>query len=270
MLAARILTAAGLLAGFLASLFWLERSQFALVIALIVAIAAHEWAGLAGISGLARALYAAGLTMVFGAFALAWLDGMTAAWMFVLASLFWILVAPWWLWRGLDRGAKRWLAPAGLIVIVPAGAGMLVLTAPQLLAVLALTWIADTAAFFVGRAWGRRKLAPSISPGKTLEGAAGALVAVMIYAIICGMLSPALRPVMHGLAWLALLAGALLLTVMSILGDLFESAVKRQAGAKDSGTLLPGHGGVLDRIDSATSTLPLAVLLVQALLTGWA
>jgi phosphatidate cytidylyltransferase len=261
LLPARILTAAVLLAGFLGALFWLDRAQFACVIALVVVIAAHEWAGLSGISGAGRPLYAVGTGLVYGALAIAWLDGIPATWLLATAALFWILAVPFWLWRGVTSGARRLLAPVGLLVIVPAGAAMLALSPGQLLAVLALTWVADTTAFFVGRAWGRRKLAPGISPGKTLEGAAGAVVGVSIYAIICATLLPDLQQFARGAAWLAILAAAVLLAVMSILGDLFESAIKRQAGAKDSGTLLPGHGGVLDRIDSATSTLPVAALL---------
>ena len=124
----------------------------------------------------------------------------------------------------------------------------------EVVLVLALTSIADSAAYFVGRAWGRHKLAPSISPGKSWEGAAAGLVAGLAYAIICAAL-------LGQAAWAPWLGGAALLVVMSIVGDLFESAAKRQAEVKDSGSLLPGHGGVLDRIDSATATLPLAALL---------
>jgi phosphatidate cytidylyltransferase len=123
------------------------------------------------------------------------------------------------------------------------------------LLVLGLVWIADTAAYFSGRAWGRHKLAPSISPGKTREGALGGLLGALAYAIICGAL-------VEGVRWLPYLAAAVLLAVLSILGDLFESAVKRQAAVKDSGALLPGHGGILDRVDSATATLPLAALML--------
>jgi phosphatidate cytidylyltransferase len=124
----------------------------------------------------------------------------------------------------------------------------------EVLLVLLLVWIADTAAYFVGRAWGRRKLAPAISPGKTWEGAIGGAVGVLVYAIILGTF-------IEGLSWVPYLLAAALLAVLSIVGDLFESAAKRQAAVKDSGTLLPGHGGVLDRIDSATAALPAAALL---------
>jgi phosphatidate cytidylyltransferase len=147
------------------------------------------------------------------------------------------------------------LPVAGLVVLVPAGLAMVALRPAQVVAIVALVSIADTAAYFAGRAWGRRKLAPSISPGKTWEGAAGGLAAVLAYAIICGMLA-------EGVRWLPYLAAANLLAVLSVIGDLFESAAKRQAGVKDSGSLLPGHGGVLDRVDSATATLPVAALLL--------
>lgn len=261
MLRARVLTAAVLLGVFLLALFALAPWQFAVVIAAIVALAAHEWAGLCRLAGLPKWLYAAGTTLLFAAFALTWRDGSAAWWVLGASAAFWLLVAPVWMYLGVAPAALRWLPPIGLLVIVPTAGAMLMLSPVQLLAALAMTWVADTAAYFAGRAWGRHKLAPAISPGKTLEGAAAALVAVGIYAIICASLMPELGPVANGAGWAALLGLALLLAVLSILGDLFESAVKRVAGVKDSGSILPGHGGVLDRIDSATSTLPVVALL---------
>jgi phosphatidate cytidylyltransferase len=171
-----------------------------------------------------------------------------------VAAAWWLVLAPLWMWRGVRSGQGIWLGVAGFAVLVPAGLAMLALDASQVLLVLALVWIADSAAYFVGRAWGRRKLAPAISPGKTWEGAAGGLIGVLAYAIIGGFW-------IQGIAWAPYLAAAALLAMVSIVGDLFESAVKRQAGAKDSGSVLPGHGGILDRIDSATAVLPLAALL---------
>jgi len=152
----------------------------------------------------------------------------------------------------------------GVVVLVPAGLAMASLGPLHLLMVLGLVWVAETAAYLAGRAFGKRKLAPAISPGKTWEGAAGALVASVIYAIIWTQFDPGLVALVQGAAWLPYLAGAVLLCAVSIVGDLFESAAKRRAGVKDSGSLLPGHGGVLDRIDSATATLPVALLLMQA------
>jgi len=176
-----------------------------------------------------------------------------AAW-FVLAAAFWLLIAPLWLWRGVAAEHKRLLALAGVPVLLPAGLAMVMLPAPQVLAVLALTWIADTAAYFAGTRWGRHKLAPSISPGKSWEGAAGGLAGVLVYAGI-------MAAMVEAIAWAPFLGAAALLAALSIVGDLFESAAKRQASVKDSGALLPGHGGILDRIDSATSTLPIAAAL---------
>ena len=173
---------------------------------------------------------------------------------FVTAALFWIVLAPLWLWRGVRPAQAGWTGAAGFAVLVPAGLAMTALRPLEVLLALVLVWIADTAAYFVGRAWGRRRLAPAISPGKTWEGAAGGVVGAAAYAIICGYF-------IQGIAWAAFLAAAVLLAMVSIVGDLFESAVKRQAGVKDSGTLLPGHGGILDRIDSATAALPLAALV---------
>ena len=212
--------------------------------ALLIAAAAYEWARLCGMQ---PALYGFSLGIVF------FVMPPDAAW-FLLAAAFWLLIAPLWLWRGVTAGHKRVLALAGVPVLLPAGLAMVALPAPQVLAVLALTWIADTAAYFAGTRWGRHKLAPSISPGKTWEGAAGGLAGVLVYAGI-------MAAMVEGIAWAPFLGAAALLAVLSIAGDLFESAAKRQAGVKDSGALLPGHGGILDRIDSATSTLPIAAAL---------
>ncbi len=122
---------------------------------------------------------------------------------------------------------------------------------------LLVVWIADTAAYFAGRRFGRRKLAPQISPGKTWEGVAGAFAAVLIYGFA---VSFALQPAANAHDRIVMLIFILALTVLSIVGDLFESWIKRGAGAKDSGSLLPGHGGILDRIDSLTAALPFAAL----------
>jgi phosphatidate cytidylyltransferase len=135
-----------------------------------------------------------------------------------------------------------------------------------LLSALALVWIADTAAYFAGKRWGRTKLAPKISPGKTWAGVGGAMSAVLILALAAALLAPGWPlfstrllqrlPVAIGLFLLCTLVA------LSIVGDLFESLLKRQVGAKDSGKSLPGHGGVLDRIDALLPVLPAAALLV--------
>jgi phosphatidate cytidylyltransferase len=212
--------------------------------------AAFEWARLCRLPAANGWLYAIAVPAVFLALDHAGLQQP----LFALAAFFWIVLAPLWMWRGLRSRELTWIGAAGFAVLVPAGLAMLALRPIEVLLVLLLVWIADTAAYFVGRSWGKRKLAPSISPGKSWEGAVGGLAGAAAYAIICGYFIPVT-------AWAAFIAAAVLVAMASIVGDLFESAVKRQAGAKDSGTLLPGHGGILDRIDSATATLPLAALL---------
>jgi phosphatidate cytidylyltransferase len=140
-----------------------------------------------------------------------------------------------------------------------------------LLSVLALVWVADVAAYFGGRAFGRRKLASNISPGKSWEGVFSGVMAVCVLALMWLSLdgwqmstSPSLFSMLlqHSPVWAFL--GVALLVGMSVVGDLVESLVKRSAGVKDSSALLPGHGGVLDRVDALLPTLPLALMLVQA------
>ncbi len=137
-----------------------------------------------------------------------------------------------------------------------------------LMSVMALVWVADIGAYFSGRKFGRRKLAPSISPGKTWEGALGGLVCVLLVGLL--VMQPWVHPAMAGTfpaavqqqwGWAGAVAVLALVTAASIVGDLFESQLKRRAGMKDSSNLLPGHGGVLDRIDALVPVLPLAVLL---------
>ena len=240
-----------LIAGLLAALFLLPRPALAALIAVLVLLAGLEWARLCRLGS--RSVWAFGVTLSI-VFLMIDYIGLQQA-MFGVAALFWIVIAPAWMWRGLHPAqVTPWIRAAGFAVLVPAGLAMLALRPLEVLLLLVLVWIADIGAYFVGRAWGRRKLAPSISPGKSWEGAIGGVLGALAYAIICGFF-------IEGIAWAAYLAAAALLAMVSIVGDLFESAAKRQAGVKDSGTLLPGHGGVLDRIDSATAVLPLAALL---------
>jgi phosphatidate cytidylyltransferase len=263
-LLARALTAAALLAAFLAALFLLDRTWFAALLGLVIAAAGHEWGKLARMSAATSLLYGAATAALYAALAWAWhplsAGDLPEAATFILAALFWLLLAPYWLKRGLSQPSTALLALTGVVVLIPTGLAALTLPAERLLLALGLVWIADTAAYLAGRAFGKRKLAPSISPGKTWEGVAGAVAATLIYAIICALPGAPLGAYVQGAGWVAYLAVATMLCAVSIAGDLFESAVKRQAGAKDSGALLPGHGGVLDRIDSITSTLPIAAL----------
>ena len=130
-----------------------------------------------------------------------------------------------------------------------------------MLGAMGLVWIADTAAYFSGRRFGGRKLAPTVSPGKTWEGVAGALAAVAVYAALCATLGSTVRSAGAIAAWVVV---AVMLAAMSVVGDLYESWLKREAGVKDSGALLPGHGGVLDRIDALMAAMPAAALAIDA------
>jgi phosphatidate cytidylyltransferase len=142
-----------------------------------------------------------------------------------------------------------------------------------MLSIFVLVWIADIAAYFAGRAFGRRKLAPSLSPGKSWEGVWGGICAVWILAFswmwadqMAMFDSPSIYSLLYAHGWVYFLVSVSFLTAMSVVGDLVESMVKRNAGVKDSSQLLPGHGGVLDRVDALLPTLPLAMMLSQSVL----
>jgi phosphatidate cytidylyltransferase len=187
------------------------------------------------------------------------------------ATLFWLLIIPPWLYLDWRVTSPAALCAIGWLVLIATWLAIVQIQARSpgmLLALMAIVWIADTAAYFSGRRFGRRKLAPSISPGKTWEGVYGALFAVGAYAL--ALLPLAARngyaqtlTVGAVVAWVALV---LLLAAMSVTGDLFESLLKRQRGVKDSGHVLPGHGGVLDRIDALTAAMPAAALVAYYLI----
>ena len=258
----RALTAAVLLAAFVAALFWLDRQEFAMLVSVVVGIGGYEWARLIKLGQPPAAAYGAACAGIgFWLTQTVWL----APWIGAFSGVFWVIAAPYWLRRGFGPVPIGAGIAVGGVVLLPAALAMSVLPPGQLLMILGLIWISDTGAYLTGRAFGRRKLAPSISPGKTWEGVAGGAIGCLIYAIIWAYSDPDLMARVQGSIWIPFLAGTLLLCALGVLGDLFESGLKRQAGAKDSGKLLPGHGGVLDRIDSATAALPLAMLLMQAM-----
>lgn len=268
MLKERIATACVLLAVFLSAVFFLPTRQFALLVAGIVALGAFEWTALAKLSRRGCYGFSAACTIVFAI--VVWglqamdPDRPEVAIVYAVSAAFWVLVAPLWLARKWPMRSRAVALAVGALIILPAGLAIVSLhslSPAVLLMTLALVWVADIAAYFAGRRFGKHKLAPHISPGKTWEGAFGALAGTLVYATICAIASPQLRGVVRGQYWAVFFVVMALLCVVSIIGDLFESFVKRQANVKDSGTLLPGHGGVLDRIDSITSTLPLAALL---------
>lgn len=184
---------------------------------------------------------------------------------YLSAVCFWGLVVPFWLRSKPDLSRSLLPYLVGLILFVPAGLALLELrqASPALLVLAILgVCVADIAAFFVGRAYGRRKLAPGISPGKSWEGFFGGVLGVVAFFVtVAAFWLPELPARM---SHLGVACFSLVFALASVEGDLFESLVKRKAGVKDSGSLLPGHGGVLDRVDSMLSTLPLAGLLLVA------
>jgi phosphatidate cytidylyltransferase len=265
MLKTRVITALFLAAGLLVVLFLLPEIAAAAMFAVIVALAAWEWAGLLQIASARRWLYALTTLILCACLYALGMPARLLSSLWGLALFFWLLLVPLWLWRRWSLRADVTGLIVGCLLLVPSWAAMVMLYRKSpllLLAAMALVWVADIAAYFAGRTWGRHKLAPLISPGKTWEGAAGAVVAVLAYGWLVALATG--RTEMANLQEIAWAAAALVLaTAVSIIGDLFESMGKRQAGIKDSSQLLPGHGGVLDRIDSLTSTLPLFALAAQ-------
>lgn len=256
MLLQRILTAIPLACLVLWVILFQSSEQFAWMLYIIAIIAAWEWAKLSGLLPPAlRALYALTVLMVAVVLvedvlqmntALLWLG--VAWWMMTTARLFF--------YRPVSMTSPSYIKMMlGMLLIPVAVVAMFEVhvlhSAQWLLYGLMLVWVADIGAYFAGRRFGKVKLAPALSPGKTREGFYGAALATSLYSIAASVwfeLQPA------GMILLIMLS--LLLTVVSVAGDLYESVLKRELGVKDSGSILPGHGGVLDRIDSVLSTMP--------------
>ncbi|NLD67904.1 MAG: phosphatidate cytidylyltransferase [Limnobacter sp.] len=304
MLGQRVLTAVVLLAILLPAIFVLPAWTWAALTLLFLAVGTREWTALLqdvapepAIGGAStpapagagaptqRPLLVAIGALVVGLLLLGWrLSSGWPAWfgatLAAAATAWWCVAAPLRLAVGNARGGGWPLAAALLLACWVALIELHAIGAAALLAAMAIVWIADIAAYFVGRAIGRRKLAPRISPGKSWEGAIGGALAVALAAIVVarigvdgaagsaaaagagGLLSTTLPVSLFAVApaWLAL-AIFVLLAALSVVGDLHESLLKRQAGVKDSGTLLPGHGGVLDRIDALIPVMPAVLLL---------
>jgi len=273
MLQNRVVTALVLAPLTIAAILWLPADAFAWVWGLIILAGAYEWANLAGFEArsVRLALVAVLLAFLIGAwyFAADWAPGELPAW-------FYAPVVAWWaIWGVLFRRVPEKLIKVAYPSVTKLLGGGFVLAsawillvwlrlnfgAQQVLYLVILIWVADAAAFFVGRNWGFTKLTPAISPGKTAEGVYGALFAAAALALGTAFIAD-----LEGLLIVDFVFLSLLTVAFSVCGDLFESLAKRIRGVKDSGAILPGHGGVLDRIDSLTAGV--SVFYAGSLLLG--
>ncbi len=263
MLKTRIITAIVLLGLFLPALFWLPLMGWAAVMLVLTLVCLREWAGFLHLSVTQTRVYLAvsavtgvGLLCLLQQFGFHWFF-YRALQVFAVASLFWLCVVPIALFFNdfSKRKSLNLVLGWGLMMSL----WMALVTAKEvnpyvLLVIISTIWLADSAAYFAGKQFGRHKLAPAISPGKTWEGVAGALLAVAVYA--------ATLKLSGAVATWWVLPGLWVVTVAGIYGDLFESFFKRRANLKDSGQFLPGHGGLLDRVDGVIPALPIGMCLL--------
>ncbi len=271
MLKTRVITALVLLAVFFPILFLLPAIYIGTFFLVALLTASWEWSCLLA----PEARRAAWLYALFSLAIILFLLGMqNASWQFallLLAVIFWFFVAPFILAKGINLSLQK-LRPFYVVlglILLPATWFALVFLRELglifLLTSMTLVWIADIGAYFVGKAFGKRKLALHISPGKSVEGAIGGLVLSYGYALLCVFYLPFESSLFGAWAirfgWVPMFLMVTVLVAFSIFGDLFESQLKRLAGVKDSSHLLPGHGGVLDRVDALIPTMPIAALL---------
>ena len=276
MLLQRVITALVLLAILLPALFASNPIWFALLTLVMIAAAGWEWSRLNGKPGAPALMFGAALAAVCAATFYV-VGFQVPTWCWWLAGGLWVLGGV----RALAVGVAGWprLSPAlrlllGAVLLWAAWLALVVARQRGinfLLSAMCLVWMADVAAYFAGKTFGRRKLAPAISPGKSWEGAIGGLVGVIVLGVVWVHVidvrlpvdSPSMYTVLVQRLGLVSLLALVFLSAMSVVGDLFESLVKRAAGAKDSSQLLPGHGGVLDRVDALLPVLPLALALTS-------
>lgn len=279
MLKQRVITALLMLAVFLPALFASNSQYFMGLTLILISAGAWEWGRLNGWTSMG-ALFGGGLCFLVCVCALdaGWTAGMNGGFWAMSGGL-WVLLGAWMIRRGVSGWglwprSGRWLL--GLMLLAVAWLAMV--QAHQrgvnfLLSVLVLVWAADVFAYFAGRTLGGRwikvKLAPAISPGKSWEGVFGGIAGVLLVAVCWSaaderwrLVAPSFYSVLLAKGWLLTLVALVFMCAMSVVGDLVESLVKRSAGVKDSSGLLPGHGGVLDRLDALLPTLPLAMMIV--------
>jgi phosphatidate cytidylyltransferase len=280
MLKQRVLTALVLLMVLLPALFYVRPEPFFAIAGVFIAAGGWEWARMNGLKR-TRSLGAGALCAAFcaGIWWSGWLaEPLPRVWL--AAGAIWVLAGAWILkagvpaWAHFPRPLRLLLGLAALCVAWLAVAQARLMGINFLLSVFALVWMADIGAYFSGRALGgrfiRKKLAASISPGKSWEGVWGGMLGVMLMALIWrfadaagGTNVPSFYTLLGSRGVGFMLIAVMFIAAMSVVGDLVESLVKRSSGVKDSSALLPGHGGVLDRLDALLPTLPLAMMLIS-------
>lgn len=267
----RIITGIVLVIAVFTAIFLFKSSYFALSLFGVGVIGLREWSNLIGLPKKEGYSYLFGGALGLATFLyLTYLGRFTAlqSGLYGVMSLLWLMM-PFLLFL-YTRLKAQWLTsrifliPFSLLSLIAFAGALLTLQSKELtgglgalIYLILLIAIADSGAYFVGRKFGRRKLAPSISPGKTVEGALGGIFFALLFALIGGGL---LFDFGAQGDWLMLILLSIILVPISIAGDLFESVIKRHRGIKDSGTILPGHGGVLDRIDALTAAAPLFMI----------
>ena len=263
MLKTRIITALILIAGFIPALFLLSNTYWALAMLVLSLMALYEWASMIKLSSIQRNIYLV-MAAIAGLIVVPLIEKVgfhvfffKSLLVFFAIALFWMLIVPFWLKTRCVTSNKWVMSALGLVLIVPLWLALICAKSADpwlLLALLATIWIADSAAYFTGKNFGKHKLAPNISPGKTWEGVLGALLGATLFAAILLFGFDFYNAAIFPLLWSV--------TILGVIGDLFESMMKRQANIKDSGDLLPGHGGILDRIDGIIPSLPIAILMI--------
>jgi len=265
MLKTRVITAVLLFAFFIPALFILGNVSWAYAMLVFCLLGLYEWGGMIQLSSMQNKFY-----VVFAAFA-----GLLGVYLlqqfgfhqfffnsllvFVIVAIFWIFVVPIWFKTKTVICNKLLMSALGLLLIASLWLALICAKGADpllLLLLLATIWIADSAAYFAGKNFGKHKLAPHISPGKTWEGVLGAMIAVTAFGAII-YFNDGL-----GFHQMVVFPGLWLIVGLGVVGDLFESLMKRQANLKDSGHLLPGHGGILDRVDGIIPSLPIAILMI--------
>ncbi|MFT6395217.1 MAG: phosphatidate cytidylyltransferase [Methylophilaceae bacterium] len=263
MLKTRIITATLLIAALLPAMFMASSFTWAAMMLVVSILAVYEWAKLVNLSQVVSIGYALvyaalgiALLMAISTLGFHWLMSLSFI-VFVGSAFFWLLVVPLLMKKCVVVENKVLLMLIGFLLIAPLWLALIFAKGADpwlLLTLLATIWLADSAAYFAGKNFGKHKLAPNISPGKTWEGVLGALLAVTVLGFVLMISGRVTSLAVFPLLWLVAGSG--------VVGDLFESLIKRQFGKKDSGTLLPGHGGILDRIDGLLPSLPIAVLMI--------